>query len=165
MKGYLQVYTGKGRGKTTASMGLALRAAGAGFNVYIAQFLKKDDSSESRALERFDNITIEQFGSGELVDDVPSEKEKTRARAGYEKLVQVLTDARHDLVIVEEGNVAVSCGLFSEKELLAMLDMKPENVEMVITGRGAKPSLLERADLVTEMKEIKHYIHQGVEAR
>ncbi len=165
MKGYIQVYTGDGKGKTTASLGLALRAAGAGLKVYIAQFLKQGDYSEIKALSKFDNIRVEQFGAGRFVKGSPSDEEKALARAGYLKLCEVLTKKAHDVVIAEEGNVAVMCGLFSEKELLALMDMKPENVELVITGRGACQSVMNRADLVTEMKEIKHYYHQGVMAR
>ena len=165
MKGYIQVYTGNGKGKTTASLGLAIRAAGAGLRVFIAQFLKQQDYSEIKALSSFGNITVEQFGAGEFVKDVPSEKEKSLAREGYLRLCQILTENKHDLVIAEEANVAVTYHLFSEKELLALMDLKPPNMELVITGRGALSSIIDRADLVTEMKEIKHYYHQGVAAR
>ncbi len=165
MKGYIQVYTGNGKGKTTASLGLAMRAAGAGLKVYIAQFLKHGDYSEIKALSKHETITIEQFGAGKFVKGNPSEEEKASARTGYLKLCDALKSGRYDLVIAEEANVAVTCNLFSEDELLALLDMKPENVELVITGRGALESVINRADLVTEMKEIKHYYQQGVTAR
>lgn len=165
MKGYVQVYTGSGKGKTTASLGLAIRAAGAGLRVYIAQFLKQGDYSEIKALAAFPNITVEQYGMGKFVRGNPTEEEKIAARNGYESLCKALTGNTYDLVIAEEGNVAVSYDIISEAELMALLDMKPDNVELVITGRGALPSLVDRADLVTEMTEIKHYYKRGVKAR
>ncbi len=165
MKGYVQVYTGNGKGKTTASLGLAVRAAGAGRKVYIGQFLKKGDYSEIKTLSKFENITVEQYGLGEFVRGNPTEEDKAAGTRGYKRLCDLLKKNEHDLVIVEEGNVAVMCNLFSEKELLALIDMKPDNVELVITGRNATQSVMDRADLVTEMKEIKHYYKQGVVAR
>lgn len=165
MTGYIQVYTGNGKGKTTAALGLALRGAGAGFQVFVGQFLKQGDYSEIRALSRFDNVTVEQFGMGRFVRGRPSEEEKAAARKGYDRLCGILDAGVHDLVIVDEGNVAVTCQLISVQELLALMDRKPEHMELVITGRGATPEVSGRADLVTEMREIKHYFHQGVMAR
>ena len=165
MKGYVQVYTGNGKGKTTASLGLAIRAAGAGLRVYIVQFLKKGDYSEIKALSKFENITVEQYGLGSFVRGNPSQEDKAAGALGYQKLCDLLKNNEHDLVIAEEGNVAVTCNLFSENELLALIDMKPDNVELVITGRGAGKAVIDKADLVTEMKEIKHYYKQGVKAR
>lgn len=165
MKGYVQVYTGNGKGKTTASLGLAVRAAGAGLNVYIVQFLKKGDYSEIKALSRFENITIEQYGLGKFVKGRPSEEDIAAGKAGYEKLCDILTQGKHDVVIAEEANVAVMCNLFSEDQLLKLIDMKPDHVELVITGRGATEKVIEKADLVSEIQEIKHYYKQGVKAR
>ncbi len=165
MKGYVQVYTGNGKGKTTASLGLAIRAAGAGLRVFIVQFLKKGDYSEIKALSKFNNITVEQYGLGSFVRGNPTEEDKAAGVLGYQKLCDLLKKNEHDLVIAEEGNVAVMCKLFSEEDLLALMELKPDNVELVITGRGATQSVIDRADLVTEMKEIKHYYKQGVMAR
>jgi cob(I)alamin adenosyltransferase len=165
MKGYIQVYTGNGKGKTTAALGLALRAAGAGLQVFVGQFLKQGDYSEIRALSLFENVTVEQFGMGRFVRGMPSDQEKAAARKGYDRLCAILEAGGHDLIIVDEGNVAVTCQLISEEELLTLMEKKPGNVELVITGRGASPAVINRADLVTEMKEIKHYYHQGVAAR
>ncbi|HKL01943.1 MAG TPA: cob(I)yrinic acid a,c-diamide adenosyltransferase [Desulfotignum sp.] len=165
MKGYVQVYTGNGKGKTTAAIGLAVRGAGAGLQVFVGQFLKQGNYSEIKALSRFDNITVEQFGMGKFVRGAPSEKEIAAARTGYARLCDILTAGAQDLVIVDEGNVAVTSGLISEAEMLGLIAKKAENVELVITGRGAVPAVMERADLVTEMKEIKHYFQQGVAAR
>jgi len=165
MKGYIQVYTGNGKGKTTASLGLAVRAAGAGLKVFIVQFLKKGDYSEIKALSRFDNIEIEQYGLGRFVKGRPSPEDVAASARGYEKLCRVLKAGNHDLVIAEEANVALMCGLVTEKELLDLMDMKPGHVELVMTGRGATQNMMDRADLVTEMREVKHYFKKGVAAR
>ncbi|MDD9302155.1 MAG: cob(I)yrinic acid a,c-diamide adenosyltransferase [Desulfobacter sp.] len=165
MKGYVQVYTGNGKGKTTASIGLAVRAAGAGLNVFILQFMKQGDYSEIKALSKFKNITIEQYGAGQFVKGQPSEQEKQSCAKGYERLCRLVEAGDHDLVIAEEANVACMCNLISEKDLLRLVELKPVHVELVLTGRGAPDALIEQADLVTEMKEIKHYYSQGVTAR
>ncbi len=165
MKGYIQIYTGNGKGKTTAALGLALRGAGAGLQVFVGQFLKQGVYSEIKGLSLFENVTVEQFGMGKFVRGMPSEDEKAAARKGYARLCKILKANAHDLVIVDEGNVAVACQLLTENELLGLMDLKPDNVELVITGRDASAAVITRADLVTEMKEIKHYYHQGVTAR
>lgn len=165
MKGYIQVYTGDGKGKTTASLGLALRAAGAGLQVYIIQFLKKGDYSEIKALAGFENITIEQYGMNRFIKGKPSPEDIRAGEKGYKKLREVLTAGSHDLVIAEEANVAVSYRLISEDQLLELTDLKPDHVELVITGRGATQKVIDRADLVSEIKEIKHYYKKGVSAR
>ncbi len=166
MKGYIQVYTGNGKGKTTASLGLALRAVGAGLKVYIIQFLKSGDYSEIKALSRFSEfVTIEQYGLGRFVKGKPSSEDIEAGQKGLEKLKSILSEGKHDLVIAEEGNVAVMCGLFSENDLLSVMEIKPAHVELVITGRGAGEKIVEKADLVTEMQEVKHYYQKGVKAR
>lgn len=166
MKGYIQVYTGNGKGKTTAALGLALRAAGAGLRVYIAQFIKSGDYSEIKALRRFDDlICVKQFGQGRFITGVPSAEDLSIARHGLAEVATAMTSGKHDIVILEEANVAVACGLLELKELLAILAKRPEGVEVVVTGRNAHPDLIEKADLVTEMKEVKHYYQKGVQAR
>jgi len=166
MRGYVQVYTGNGKGKTTASLGLALRAAGAGMKVYIAQFLKMGDYSEIKALDRFsDLITIEQFGRGKFIKGKPSPEDIAAGLRGLEKIDRMLASGKFQVIIMEEANVAVTCGLFPVSRLLDLIDKKPDDTELVLTGRGAAPEIIEKADLVTEMKEIKHYYHKGVRAR
>ena len=166
MKGYVQVYTGNGKGKTTAALGLSIRAAGAGLKVFIVQFLKMGDYSEIKALERFsDLITIEQYGLGRFVRGKPSPEDIEAGQKGLERIKSIIEAGEHDVVVIEEGNVAVMCGLFSAQDLLDVIELKPENMEIVITGRGATPEIIEKADLVTEMKEIKHYYQKGVKAR
>ncbi|MCP4368255.1 MAG: cob(I)yrinic acid a,c-diamide adenosyltransferase [Deltaproteobacteria bacterium] len=166
MKGNIQVYTGNGKGKTTAALGLSIRSAGAGLKVFIVQFLKMGDYSELKALEKFsDLITIEQYGLGRFVKGKPSPEDIEAGRKGLEKIKSIIEAGKHDVVIIEEGNVAVKYGLFSTQDLLDVIELKPENMEIVITGRDAPPEIIDKADLVTEMKEIKHYYLKGVEAR
>ena len=166
MKGYIHVYTGDGKGKTTAALGLAIRAVGAGLKVYIAQFLKHGDYSEIKGLDRFsDTITVEQFGRGRFIKGRPSNEDMAAARRGLNKVKTILAAGKYSVVILDEANVAVSLNLFSENELLEILDHRPDNVEIIITGRGAASGIIEAADLVTEMKEIKHYFKKGVKAR
>ncbi|MEA2064384.1 MAG: cob(I)yrinic acid a,c-diamide adenosyltransferase [Gemmatimonadota bacterium] len=165
-KGYLQVYTGDGKGKTTAALGLALRAAGAGVPVFFSQFIKGMHYSEIAALERFpDLITSRQYGRGCFIKGKPKEKDIELARKGLEELRPVVSSGRYRLVILDEANVAVRYGLFTVEELLEVMDSRARGVEIVLTGRDAHEKVLERADLVTEMLEIKHYFTQGVKAR
>jgi cob(I)alamin adenosyltransferase len=166
MKGYIQVYTGNGKGKTTAALGLAIRAAGAGLKVFIAQFIKMGEYSEIKALQRFsDRITIEQYGRGRFIKGKPSPEDMDVAGKGLERAGKIIDSREYQVVILDEANVAVTCGLFSVEDLLKIIDTKPDDLEIVITGRNAKPEIIERADLVTEMKEIKHYYQKGVQAR
>ena len=166
MKGYIQVYTGNGKGKTTAALGLAIRAAGAGLKVFIAQFIKMGDYSEIKALKRFkDLITVEQFGSGRFIKGKPSASDIEAARKGLEKIKAAFTSGQHNVVIMEEANVATKVGLLSVEDILEIIVEKPKDVELVITGRGADSRIIENADLVTEMKEVKHYFQKGVKAR
>lgn len=166
MKGYIQVYTGNGKGKTTAALGLAIRAAGAGLKVFIAQFIKMGEYSEIKALKRFkDLITVEQFGSGRFIKGTPSASDIEAARKGVEKIKAAFTSGQHNVVIMEEANVAVGLGILSVEDILKIMDEKPKDVELVITGRGADSRIIEKADLVTEMKEVKHYFQKGVKAR
>ena len=166
MEGYVQVYTGNGKGKTTAAFGLALRAAGAGLRVFIAQFVKGMQYSELRALERFsDLITLKQYGRECFINREPTDKDIAAAKKGYDDVTEVLRSAKYPLVILDEANIAVYYDLFPAQDLVALIEMKPKNVELVITGRYADPMVLERADLVTEMLEVKHYYQQGVNAR
>ncbi|MFC1467509.1 cob(I)yrinic acid a,c-diamide adenosyltransferase [Verrucomicrobiota bacterium] len=165
-KGYVQVYTGNGKGKTTAALGLTLRAAGAGLKVFIGQFVKGTHYSELDALKRLDDqISVTQYGSGSFLFGQPTEKDAELARAGFEELKQIALSGEYDIVIFEEANVAVGLGLLQVEDLLSVIEEKPENVELVFTGRGAHEKLVAAADLVTEMKEVKHYYHAGVQAR
>lgn len=166
MTRYVQVYTGDGKGKTTAALGLSLRAAGAGLKVFIAQFIKIGDYSEINALKRFsDLITVEQFGTGKFILDEPSLEDRQAAQKGLKRVQAIIQTEEYDLVILDEASVAVTCGLFSGEDLLNLIKLKAENVELIITGRNADPRIIEHADLVTEMKAVKHYYSKGVSAR
>ncbi len=165
-KGYVHIYTGDGKGKTTAAIGLALRAAGAGMKVFIAQFLKGKPSSEFIPLAKLsDSITFAQYGRDCLIKDKPTEEDKASAQHGLAESRQAIMSGRYDLVIMDEANIAVWFNLISVDDLLDLIKKKPAHVELVITGRKADPRLIEAADLVTEMKEIKHYYTQGIPAR
>ena len=162
----VHVYTGDGKGKTTAAIGLAIRAIGAGFKVLIVQFIKNGEYSEIKALNKFsDSITIKQFGLGHFIKGVPSAEDFNAAQIGIEETDSIIRLGKYNMVILDEANVAVKLGLFSVDDLLYIIDNKPDNVELVITGRDAEQKLIEKADLVTEMKEIKHYFRKGVMAR
>ena len=166
MKGYIQVYTGNGKGKTTAAIGLSVRAAGAGLNVFIAQFIKMGEYSEIKSLKKLsDRITINQYGLGKFIKGKPSDEDMAAARKGLLETRNAILSGKYDVVVIEEGNVAVSIGLLSVNDMIDLIDMKPDHVEIVITGRNASPEIIEKADLVTEMKDIKHYYNDGVAAR
>ncbi len=165
-KGYTQVYTGNGKGKTTAAIGLSIRAAGAGLKVFIAQFIKMGDYSEIKALKRFsDLITVEQFGLGRFTNGKPTPEDIKAAQQGLERVKSVLASNEYNIIVLEEANVAVNLGLIAVQDLLGLIIQKPYDTELVITGRGASPMIIEKADLVTEMKPVKHYFQKGVPAR
>jgi len=166
-KGYVQVYTGDGKGKTTAALGLALRAAGWGLRTFICQFMKKHPYGEVEAIRQMiPLITIEQYGKETFVQMGKQEPEDYQlARQGLERARQVLRSGEYELVILDEINVALHFGLLPVPEVLELIDSKPAHVELVLTGRRAPQEILDRADLVTEMRAIKHYYDQGVPAR
>lgn len=165
-KGYVQVYTGDGKGKTTAAIGLAVRAAGAGLKVFIAQFVKGMAYAEHDSLKKLsDNITIRQYGRDCFIINEPEQEDIDMARAGLHEVEDKIQSGEYDMVILDEANIATYYNLFTVDDLLHLIDNKPEQVELIITGRKAEARLLERADLVTEMKEVKHYYNSGVAAR
>jgi cob(I)alamin adenosyltransferase len=165
-RGYIQVYTGNGKGKTTAALGLALRAAGAGLRVFIMQFIKKRRCSEHKALERFHAlITIKQSGKGFILKRKANASDIDAARQGIEEVKIIMQSRAYDLIILDEANIAVNRGLIRPEELVEVMDMKPAGVELLITGRYADEKVIAKADLVTEMQEIKHYANKGIKAR
>jgi cob(I)alamin adenosyltransferase len=166
LKGYIQIYTGDGKGKTTAALGLALRAAGHGLRTYIGQFMKGQDYGELHSLRGHHYITIEQYGQPYCIrrEEVTPEH-AALAHQGLERARQAMLSGQYDIIVLDEVNIAVWFGLLNVEEVLTFLDQKPEHVEVILTGRRAPPGLIERADLVTEMCEVKHYYHRGVMAR
>ena len=160
----IQVYTGEGKGKTTAALGLALRAAGAGLKVYIAQFVKGKTCSEHKALKKIKNIKVEQFGSGCFVRKINKEDEKL-FKSGLAAVKKALKNKKYDVIILDEINVALKLGLMDCDELVRVLKCAPRKQEVILTGRDAPCGILKLADLVSEIKEIKHYFRKGVPAR
>ncbi|MCK5838718.1 MAG: cob(I)yrinic acid a,c-diamide adenosyltransferase [Bacteroidales bacterium] len=166
MKGLVHVYTGNGKGKTTAAFGLALRAVGAGMNVFIGQFVKGKPYNENMAVVRhLKNITVKQYGLGCFIVNTPTEDDIKSAGKGLDEMRKIIQKGKHDLVIMDEVNIALYYKLINIENLLEIINNKPDHVELVLTGRYAPQELIDKADLVTEMKEIKHYYRKGIEAR
>ena len=166
-KGYIQVYTGDGKGKTTAAFGLTLRAVGAGLRVYIAQFLKGMPYSELKTFEKkfADEITFERFGTPNFIIGEPMQEHYDVVNKGYERVREVITSGKYDVIILDEINITLFFKLKTVDDLLEIMDMKPDDVELIITGRRAPQEIIDRADLVTEMVPIKHYFEKGVYSR
>ncbi len=164
--GFVQVYTGDGKGKTTAALGLAIRAAGAGWNVFIGQFVKGITCSELAVLERLsDRVTVRQFGRGCFIRRSPDRGDLRLAQEGLAECKEVILAGKHRLVVLDEASVAVALGIFPVEALLELISLRYDPIELVITGRWAHPRVVQAADLVTEMREVKHYYHRGVMAR
>ena len=167
-KGYTQVYTGNGKGKTSAALGIALRAAGNGYKTLIIQFMKKFPYSEVEALRRFENkITIEQWIGDNFVikREPPSDVEKREAREALSRVRFALENGEYDIIVMDEICVSIYFGLYAAEEILELIKNKPDGKELILTGRYCPDEIIEAADLVTEMREVKHYYEQGVLSR
>jgi cob(I)alamin adenosyltransferase len=164
-KGLVQVYTGNGKGKTTASLGLALRASGAGLKVYIMQFLKGKPYSEKNALRKIKNVTIERCGKDCFIVKKANKVDIKQAKNGLEKAIRKISSGRYDLVILDEAIIAVDLGLIKLEELLKAVRQRPDFVEIVLTGRYCPRGLIKEADLVTKMVDIKHPFSKDIKAR
>jgi len=164
--GHIHVYTGDGKGKTCAALGLALRASGHGMQTYIGQFMKGTHYGELEALKENPLIIIEQYGGERCIRKEEVTREHIdQALAGLERAREAMLSGRYDIVVLDEVNVAIWFGLLTVEEVLAFLEQRPVNVELILTGRRAPVELIVRADLVTEMIEVKHYYQQGLPAR
>ena len=169
MQGLMHIYTGEGKGKTTAAVGLAVRAAGAGKTVLFAQFLKDGSSSEIAVLNEIENIKTRhcETVTGWVKD--MTEEERAKAKADYARFLSDLfaeAEAEEtDLLILDEILAAVNCGFIEERTLLSFLDEKPAKLEVVLTGRSPSPDICLRADYITEMKKLKHPYDRGIRAR
>ncbi len=161
--GRFHVYTGDGKGKTTTAMGMAMRALGQGQRVVIIQFLKGQDTGEAKLGDFNGLLTFKQFGSESFVFD-KKETDYTNAINALNFVFESLKN-RPNLMILDEINVAVSMGLIKLEDALRIVDMCPEETELVFTGRGAHEEIIKRADLVTEMKMLKHYFYAGKPAK
>ena len=166
-KGYTQVYTGSGKGKTTAAFGLAIRAWGQGFNVCVVQFMKKGNKYGGyKAITKFPkNIVIKQFGTNRFVGSNPGQQDIRLAKKGLVFTKEALINGQYDLVILDEIICALKWGLLNKGDIVSLLEMKSDNTELILTGRYAPKWLIGAADLVTEMKEVKHYFANKIRAR
>ncbi|MDH5782517.1 MAG: cob(I)yrinic acid a,c-diamide adenosyltransferase, partial [Candidatus Bathyarchaeota archaeon] len=162
--GLVQVYTGDGKGKTSAAFGAALRAIGRDMKVYIIQFIKGGfDYGELYIVEKLPNLRLTAFGRGRFVTEVsPHEEDVKLAREAFELAEKVVQSGEYDMVILDEINVALNLKLVNIDEALQLIKNKPKHVELILTGRYAHSKIIEAADLVTEMREIKHPFTQGV---
>jgi cob(I)alamin adenosyltransferase len=164
--GFIHIYTGDGKGKTTAALGLAVRAAGYGMKTYIGQFMKGQHYGELTALRDHPCIAIEQYGDVECVHRKEiTQKHVEQAQQGLKRAREIMLSNEYDIIILDEVNVAVWFDLISTQQVLELLDHRPKHVEIVLTGRRAPKELVEIADVVSEMKEVKHYYHRGITAR
>lgn len=161
----IQVYTGNGKGKTTAALGVALRACGAGLRVFIGQFCKGMPYSELNALKKIKNIKVEQFGRSCFIKHRPTKEDIELAKNGLQKIKGIIAKKTYDVVILDEINIALYLKLLDLADIINLIENAPKNLELVLTGRNAPPELLKIADLVSEIKEVKHYFKKGVRAR
>jgi cob(I)alamin adenosyltransferase len=167
-QGFTQVYTGNGKGKTTAAIGQAVRAAGAGLKSYIIQFMKEYPYSEINTLKKLNEwITIEQKGNDDFVykKELPSEEEKVKAREALGKAENLMLGRTYNLIILDEILVTIYFKLLTTEEIISVIKKKPEDVELILTGRYCPDEIIKLADLVTEMKEVKHYYTKGILSR
>jgi cob(I)alamin adenosyltransferase len=161
----IQVYTGNGKGKTTAALGLALRAAGAGLKVYIGQFIKGRRCYELKALKKLKNIKFEQLGGGCFITRPFRRRDIFLAKKGLEKIKKIISRRIYDVVILDEINIALNLKLLRLNEVIQLIKGTPKTTELILTGRCAPPQILKIADLVSEIKEVKHYFKKGIKAR
>ncbi len=165
--GTAQVYTGDGKGKTTAALGLALRAWGHGGRVLVIQFMKgRITYGELAAAARMNGFDIEQYGRETFVDrENPAAEDVALAREALARAEEVIAANEYDLVILDEINVAADYGLVTTDEVLSLIRAKPRAMELVLTGRGAAAEVIAAADLVSDIREVKHHYRRGVAAR
>jgi cob(I)alamin adenosyltransferase len=167
-KGYIQVYTGNGKGKTTAAIGQAVRAAGAGLKTVIIQFMKEYPYSEIVSLNELSKwITVEQYGKDDFVykGKMPGEEDLAVALRALKRAEDIMLCNEYDIIILDEIIVAIYFKLFPISDVIDLINKKPDNVEIILTGRYCPEEIIEKADLVTEMKEIKHYYTKNVLSR
>ena len=167
-KGFVQIYTGNGKGKTTAVIGQAVRAAGHGMKSYIVQFMKDHPYGEVESLKSLKQwITLEQFGNDEFVlkREHPDKKDVEAAQKALAQAGEKMISGKFDLIILDEVCVAIYFRLLNVSEILKLIEEKPEPTELILTGRYCPMELIDKADLVTEMKEVKHYYQKGIIAR
>jgi len=161
----IQVYTGNGKGKTTAALGLALRASGAGLKVYIGQFIKGRRYSELNSVKKLKNVKLEQLGGGCFITRPFRKRDISLAKRGLEKIREIIAKGIYDVIILDEINIALNLKLLSLDDVIRLIKEAPKNMELILTGRCAPAQILKIADLVSEIKEVKHYFKKGIKAR
>ncbi len=165
-KGYTHIYTGNGKGKTTAAIGLALRAVGAGKKVFIGQFVKGMLYHEIKAIQQYlPSIEVKIYGNSCFIDRSPSKDDIVIAQKGIAEIQEKISSEIIDMMILDEINIAIYFKLLSVEDVLSIIERKPVHTELIITGRYAPDALIDKADLVTNMQEVKHYYQQGVLSR
>ncbi len=167
-KGYFHIYTGTGKGKSTAALGLIMRAAGAGLRIYLGEFIKYQEYSEISVLrDRFPEVTVELFGNEGLCINGRdlSENDKKSAKEGFDRSMAAMKSGNYDVVILDEICIAVKTGALSLDDAMRFVSERPDDVDLVFTGRDAQDRMIDAADIVTDMREIKHYYAKGVESR
>lgn len=161
----IQVYTGNGKGKTTAALGLALRAAGAGLRVYIAQFMKSGVYSEVQAVKKMKNITLEQFGKRGFIRRQPVEEDIKLAEQGFKKIERIVSDGNYDVIVLDEINMALHLKLLNVQTVIDLANRVSLKTELIFTGRCAPPEIIRIADLVSRIEDVKHYYKKNLPAR
>jgi cob(I)alamin adenosyltransferase len=164
-KGYIQIYPGDGKGKSTAAFGVAARMAGHGGRVFIGRFMKGLVSGEFICGDNIPGIEYEDFGSGEYIVGEPSSRDVSSAERGLQRIGEALESNEYDMVVMDEVNDALLFGLLKLDDVIKVVGKRPERTELIMTGRGAPEKLMDMADLVTEMRAVKHYFDKGVMAR
>lgn len=167
-KGFIQIYTGNGKGKTTAAIGQAVRATGFGLRTYFVMFMKEFPYNEVKSLQMLKEfISIVQVGKDDFVYKKvpPSDAEKLKIKNALDTAKTKMLSGEYDLIVLDEILVSIYFGLLDKEEVISFVDEKPDNVELILTGRYCPQEIIDKADLVTEMKEVKHYYEKGVLAR
>lgn len=164
-QGYTQIYTGDGKGKTTAAIGLCIRGAGAGLKVFFGQFMKPEASSELNIFRQLELITSRHYGRKGFIIDKPAPEDYTDAKEGYHEIISTLKNSTYDIVVADEIINTLTFDLLTTDNIENLIDIKKPETELILTGRNAPDVLKNKADLVTEMKALKHYYKQGVRAR
>ncbi len=170
-RGYIHIYTGNGKGKTTSSIGLTIRSLGAGYRIFFSQFMKNGDYSEIRALKKIGQtsfpgqLEIHQYGREGRLFEKPAEKDRISATNGLKDVLKAAASGDFDLVVLDEVNIALYYKLINEDLLLKLMENKHECTELILTGRYAAERIIEKADLVSEINPVKHYAAEGIAAR
>ena len=166
LEGLVQVYTGNGKGKTTAAIGLGIRATGHGYKVCMIQFLKPSTSyGEHKSIKKIKNFKVKSYGLKEFATPDNNEEYKKLSSEAFDYATKTVMSKKYDLIILDEINFATACNYVKLEDVIRLIEQKPKSVELVLTGRDAPKEIIEKADLVTIMQETKHPYRKGIPAR